>query len=379
VQLTRTLLDVVLDVLRSAKGKPADSALRQVLRGRDIFPPDRRAISQAVFAYFRWFGFLDPAAPLNRNVEKALDLAAQFTANPRFRPDTDLMARALPPWVHTVTKVTPALIRELQKEPRLWLRARPGQGPELARKLGDSAECPSLPDSIWYKGEQDLYHTPEFRNGEFEIQDISSQMVGFICDPKTDETWWDACAGEGGKTLHLCDLMQNKGLVWASDPAEWRLGVLKRRAARAKLFNYRLKAWRNTEKLPLKAKVDGVLIDAPCSGIGTWGRNPHARWTTQPKDVFELARIQSKLLENAASAVKPGGRLIYSVCTLAEAETAEVADLFETTHPAFKAASAPDSISRLLPRMQEHSGRFAILPQTLNGNGMFIAIWEKAD
>src|SRR5262249_48202538 len=162
----------------------------------------------------------------------------------------------------------------------------------------------------------------------FELQDITSQAVGFICAPQPGQTVWDACAGEGGKTLHLSDLMENKGLIWATDRAEWRLQILKRRAARAGAFNYRAKFWNGSSKLPTKTLFDIVLVDAPCSGIGTWRRNPHARWTTTPNDIRELAQLQTQLLTHVASAVKPGGKLIYSACTLARAETSELVKAF---------------------------------------------------
>ena len=95
--------------------------------------------------------------------------------------------------------------------------------------------------------------------------------------------------------------------------------------SRAKLFNYRAALWDGSPRLPTKAKFDGILVDAPCSGVGTWQRNPHARWTTTPNDVAELAAVQAKLLGNIASSVKPGGRLVYAVCTLTRAETTAVA------------------------------------------------------
>jgi 16S rRNA (cytosine967-C5)-methyltransferase len=269
-------------------------------------------------------------------------------------------------------KVTPAMLREFQREPRLWLRARPGTGAELADRLADSENHENVPDAVWYKGARDLFHTAEFRGGQFEIQDISSQAIGHLCQPQAGETWWDACAGEGGKLLHLCDLMRNKGLVWASDPAQWRLDLLKRRAARAKIYNYRLKAWTSLDHLPIRAKLDGILIDAPCTGIGTWGRNPHARWTARREDVSELARVQSELLSKTAALLKEGGKLVYSVCTLAEEETSTVTDLFESTHPAFRPLEAPNPLNS-----EARSSRFAFLPQSVRGNGMFAALWER--
>ena len=138
----------------------------------------------------------------------------------------------------------------------------------------------------------------------------------------------DACAGEGGKTLHLADLMQNKGLIWASDRSIRRLHVLKQRTARAGVFNYRAVAWNGGPQPPTRTRFDGILVDAPCSGVGTWQRNPHARWTVSPADVHELAAVQRQLLDHVAGALKPGGRLIYAVCTLTRAETSGLAAEF---------------------------------------------------
>ncbi len=197
--------------------------------------------------------------------------------------------------------------------------------------------------------------------------------MGHICTPEPDQTWWDACAGEGGKALHLSDLMRNKGLIWASDRAGWRLQSLKRRAARAKMFNYRSVSWDGGPKLPTKTKFDGVLVDAPCSGIGTWQRNPHARWTTTLNDVAELGQLQTQLLLNAALALKPGGKLIYSVCTLARAETNRVA------------AEVERRLTNFSPLLLRHpltgaeAPQLWLWPEKFGGNGMFIAGWQRTE
>jgi 16S rRNA (cytosine967-C5)-methyltransferase len=193
-----------------------------------------------------------------------------------------------------------------------------------------------------------------------------------MCAPQPGQTVWDVCAGEGGKTLHLSDLMQNKGLIWASDRAEWRLQILKRRAARAGIFNYRTKLWNGGSKLPTKTLFDIVLVDAPCSGIGTWQRNPHARWTTTPDDIRELAELQMRLLTHAAVAVKPGGKLIYAACTLARAETSDVAETFNQ-----QSGFEPLPISNPLISESSASPQIFLLPHQFGGNGMFVAAWTR--
>jgi len=154
--------------------------------------------------------------------------------------------------------------------------------------------------------------------------------------------------------------MQNKGVVWATDRHTGRLANLQRRFARAKLFNYRTALWDGSAKLPTKTKFDGILMDAPCSGTGTWQRNPHARWTTTPDDVRELAATQLALLNHVAGSLKPGGRLVYAVCTLTRSETTAVAAAFTAARPELEPLPAQ-----------------TLWPHELNANGMFIASWRR--
>jgi 16S rRNA (cytosine967-C5)-methyltransferase len=357
---------------------PADRALRELLKEeRDIMPSDARAVSQTVFNYFRWRGWLDLDAPLNLQIRKARELAGNFAEKPESFSDESMVERVAPEWLRGEMEITPAWARAIQSEPKLWLRAKPGQGRALCEKLGAAKLEKTLPgDLVHYKGEEDLFKREEFHAGEFEIQDIASQAVGWLCAPQPGETWWDACAGEGGKTLHLSALMQNKGLIWSTDRAEWRLKNLKRRAARAQVFNFRAASWDGGAKLPTKTKFDGVLVDGPCSGVGTWQRNPHARWTTTPQDVKELAAIQKQLLAHAAPSVKPGGKLIYAVCTLTRSETAEVVADFNAK---FAAEFEPLILPEIMPKSRAlaSAATLTIWPQNLGGNGMFIAGWRR--
>jgi 16S rRNA (cytosine967-C5)-methyltransferase len=307
-------------------------------------------------------------------VDEAFGLAEQFEQDP-FSFATDLLrAKSAPGWIAEEVAADDEWFRTLQRPPALWLRARRGQGSALAEKLGH-AEPRLFPDAVLYAGTEDLFRTPEFHAGEFELQDISSQIVGLVCAPQPGETWWDACAGEGGKALHLCDLMRNKGLLWASDRAEWRLKKLKLRAARAKLFNYRAALWDGGPKLPTKTKFDGILVDAPCSGTGTWQRNPQARWTTTPQDITELSVIQKSLLANVAGSLKPGGRLIYSVCTLTNAETIEVAESITKQFQELK----PMQLANPSNRKNEPARHLFLWPQEIGGNGMFVCGWQKPE
>lgn len=356
---------------------PADAALRHYfLETRHLGPREKRAISRLVFAYFRWQQWLDPRLSLQKQLEQAWNWHERFTADEKsVKPET-LAARAVPPWLSGEMPLPVEYLRQLQREPALWLRARPGTAGKLAGELGDCELSPRAPDALRYRGNRDLFLTPAFHRGAFEIQDLASQIVGYAAAPKPGQTWWDACAGDGGKTLHLGGLMANKGVVWASDRNQRRLQVLKRRAARAEVFNYRAAPWDGSARLPTKTKFDGVLVDAPCSGVGTWQRNPHARWTTTPEDVRELAVTQRALLEHVAGALKPGGRLVYAVCTLTRSETTNVTDAFNAAHPDFVPAPVFGSASAPGPR--DSASSVCLWPHELNANGMFIAAWVRA-
>ena len=361
----------------------ADAALRHYFEAhRYLAPAVRRATSLAIFAYFRWLSWLDAKASPQKRVEQALGLQQRFDADPKSIKPEALAARAVPAWVAAEMDVTPGWFQQLQREPALWLRARPGQAKALAKSLfaAEVADLSHLkfqisnPDAVRFTGVQDLFKTDQFKSGEFEIQDLASQLVGLACAPQPGETWWDTCAGEGGKTMHLADLMQNKGVVWASDRHTGRLETLKRRAARAKLFNYRTVVWDGSARLPTKTKFDGILVDAPCSGVGTWQRNPQARWTTTPEDVTELAATQLALLNHVAGSLKPDGRLVYSVCTLTRRETTGVAEAFAAAHPELEPTPvlppSPSPISHL-------PSSILLRPEELNANGMFIASWRR--
>lgn len=375
--LSSLVLQIAAEVIaKSSRDNPADSVLREALKSRRLPTPEQQwEISRAVFNYYRWFGWLDTAHPLLGQIKHAIELAQAFKERPESFSDDKLVERVAPEWVRGQLEVSPAWARAIQAEPKLWLRARPGQGRALVEKLGAARlEKELLPDAVQYKGEEDLFRRPEFHAGEFEIQDVASQAVGWLAAPKPGETWWDACAGEGGKTMHLSDLMQNKGLIWASDRAEWRLKNLKRRAARGKVFNFRAELWDGGAKLPTKTKFDGILVDAPCSGVGTWGRNPHARWTTTLPDVTELGAVQLQLLNHVAGSLKPGGKLVYSVCTLTQAETVAVVENFSAAHPELEPMELPGNICGGLPTAATKT----IWPQDCGGNGMFIAGWRRA-
>ena len=372
------ILIVQRTITQAGRQQPADARLHSELKKSTISSPEiAQQASRLLFAYYRWVRWLNQALPIVDQIRDALRKDEQFLAHSDTVPMTELREKAVPAWLSSEMEIPDPWLFTLQQMPRLWLRARGDKKDIVVNQLcGCRIVWPELmPTCIEYSGTEDLFRHPLFREGCFEIQDLSSQLVGWFCNPQPGETWWDACAGEGGKTLHLSDLMQNKGLIWATDRASWRLQTLKRRAARAQMFNYRSKTWDGSGHLPTKTRFDGILVDAPCSGIGTWHRNPHARWTTSAHDVRELSQVQLQMLNNACRNLKPGGKLVYSVCTLTHQETQDVVTEFESTHPEF----VPWPVSHPLITSGPSEATHYLWPQDHGGNGMFVAIWKRAN
>ena len=369
------------DVIRStAKDHPADVALREALRADTTLTGAQcREISEAMSAYYRWRGWHDRKREVESRIAWSMELGDKFKKNPFTLSADSLRAKAVPEWIHAEMDCPEPWLRSLQWEPRLWLRSRPGKARELANKLGQCKVPKSflMRDAVEFQGAKDLFRTEEFKAGAFELQDITSQAVGVLCSPKLDETWWDACAGEGEKTLHLADLMQGRGEVFASDKTDEHLAILKQRAARAQVQNYQSAPWEGGTDLPFAMKFDGVLVDAPCSGVGTWQRNPHARWTCRVDDVRELADLQLKLLTHAAKAVKPGGKLVFAVCTLTRAETSGVVTAFSTAQPEFEPMELPVLREEAVKLGIKGQPMLTIWPQEFGGNGVFVAGWKR--
>jgi 16S rRNA (cytosine967-C5)-methyltransferase len=214
----------------------------------------------------------------------------------------------------------------------------------------------------------DVYHLEAFKKGELEIQDLSAQAVGLACDPDPGERWWDACAGAGGKALHLAALMGGKGVVVATDVNERKLKEAVRRARRSPWRNLTTKAWDGRHVAGKAGSFDGVLVDAPCSALGTWRRNPDARWSLDRATIPRLAALQCNLLHAASAGVRPGGALVYSVCTLTLAETTEVVRSFLASHPTFRLDLFPHPFTGA-----PTDGTLTIWPMEADSDAMFVA------
>lgn len=230
----------------------------------------------------------------------------------------------------------------LLERPPLWLRAQcedvAGLVADLRRSGVEVLRHPLVKDALAVSDARiNLYSLESFRAGRFEIQDLASQEIGLVCAPRPGERWWDACAGAGGKSLQLAQLMCRKGTVVASDIREYKLDDLRKRARRAGFPNIRTKGWDGgVLRFRDRGKFDGVLVDAPCSCSGTWRRNPDGRWLLREEELKELTELQLSILANASSGVKPGGVLVYGTCSMFSCENTGVVEAFLSANKDFE-------------------------------------------
>ena len=207
---------------------------------------------------------------------------------------------------------------------------------ELQLKLqSESIETEFLdthPSALKLKERANVFKTEAFKNGWFEVQDASSQLVADYLDVKPGMKVVDVCAGAGGKTLHLASLMENKGQIIAMDIYESKLKKLKVRARRNGVHNIEMKVIDSTKPIKkLHNKADRLLIDAPCSGLGVLRRNPDSKWKLEPEFLDRIKQTQQDVLQQYSKMVKPGGKMVYATCSVLPSENQEQVDKFLTT------------------------------------------------
>lgn len=196
----------------------------------------------------------------------------------------------------------------------------------------DTEFIEGYPDALKLVERTNVFSTQAFKDGLFEVQDASSQMVAALLDIQPGQRIVDTCAGAGGKTLHLASLTENKGQIIAMDIYSHKLKELKRRARRAGAFNIETRTIESTKDIKkLHQKADRVLIDAPCSGLGVLRRNPDTKWKLQPEFLERIKNTQAEILQNYSKIVKPGGKLIYATCSILASENEKQVNNFLTS------------------------------------------------
>jgi 16S rRNA (cytosine967-C5)-methyltransferase len=243
---------------------------------------------------------------------------------------------------------------------------------------------PHSPLGLRVRGKPALHQQDVFVRGDVEVQDEGSQLLALLVDAKRGEMVVDFCAGAGGKTLALGAAMRNTGRLYAFDVSGHRLDALKPRMARSGLSNIhpaQIAHERDDRIKRLSGKIDRVLIDAPCSGLGTLRRNPDLKWRASPKTLEELAAKQAAILDSAARLLKPGGRLVYATCSLLAAENEAVADAFTTAQgqqfEALPALTVLQAAKVNAPDTLVAGPYLRLWPHRHQTDGFFAAVWQK--
>jgi 16S rRNA (cytosine967-C5)-methyltransferase len=252
---------------------------------------------------------------------------------------------------------------------------------ELAR-LGLAAEpTPHSPWGLRLADKPPLTQLELFKEGAIEVQDEGSQLLALLLDARRGEMVVDFCAGAGGKTLAIGATMRNTGRLYAFDTSAHRLDALKPRLARSGLSNVHpvvLAHERDDRIKRLAGKIDRVLVDAPCSGLGTLRRNPDLKWRQSPKAIEEMAIKQQAILSSAARLLKPGGRLVYATCSVLREENEAIAEAFGRAHPQFEPLPVEAHLSGVeqAPDLCA-GGHLRLWPHRHQTDGFFAALWQR--
>lgn len=371
MRLYRNLVFAAVDALSEIfnEGKQADKVLKGTLkRDKRWGSRDRGFIAETVYDIVRWkrlyAEIAEVKAPYSRQdlfrifavwaTLRGIEIPAdwkQFEPIPtrRIKGKFDELSKirkfreSIPDWLDTLGEK--ALGKQWDKE----LAALNQQAPvvlrantlrttqkDLRNSLAaleiDSTLVDGHPDAVQLVERKNVFVTPIFKEGHFEVQDASSQKVARFLDVKPGMRVVDTCAGAGGKTLHLAALMENKGQIIALDIYEGKLKELKRRAKRARAHNIEPRVIDSTKVFKkLYGTADRVLIDAPCSGLGTIKRSPDIKWKLEESFLDKVMERQAQLLESYSKIVKPGGKMVYATCSILPRENQEQVRKFLAT------------------------------------------------
>lgn len=393
---------------------PADAVLRQFFRSRpELGSHDRALIAEIVYAVLRHKRLLEAIVPQPTPRKLALASLVKLQGVSIGALDHILTAEdrdwlvavkqadmeslppgirlSLPDWLWErlcavlgeaeATALARALLVPAPIDLRVntLLTTREQVVQELARDGIAAQSTPYSPLGLRLAAHPAINRHPLYARGAIEVQDEGSQLLGFLLAPRRREMAVDFCAGAGGKTLLLGALMQNQGRLYAFDVSEKRLNGLKPRLKRSSLSNVhpQLLASENDAKVKrLAGKIDRVLVDAPCSGLGTLRRNPDMKWRHSPGWLEELKAKQRAILSSAAQLVKPGGRLVYATCSLLREENEDIVEQFLAGQNVFRLGSAQEVLDQQRIAL-ESDPYFHIYPHRHGTDGFFAAILER--
>jgi 16S rRNA (cytosine967-C5)-methyltransferase len=417
VEPTRARVETAAAALQAllAFSGPADSVLKQFFREhKQLGQHDRAFVAELAFAVLRNLRLLEQLgaqrsarrlalaslsitfgisvrelAPLLRREEEA------WLTELRSHPHSELPAAvrlSLPDWLferllhqYGADEMEP-LARALLQQAPLDLRVNTllASREEVLKQLAEdgigAVATAYSPAGIRLESKPALQKHPLFLEGKIEVQDHGSQLLSYLLAPRRRQMVVDFCAGAGGKTLALGAMMSSEGRLYAFDTSDRRLANLKLRLKRSGLSNVHpqhIDSEADARIQRLDAKIDRVLVDAPCSGFGTLRRNPDLKWRHDADGIAQMMRKQEAILQAAARLVKPGGRMVYATCSLLREENEQIVEQFLARAPLFRLMPAREVLRS--QGIELNTGDyFRVLPHTHGMDGFFAAVLERA-
>lgn len=381
VQAAIEVLDLVIEAARS-NGAPADRLITEWFRSRRFAgSSDRRAVRELAYRAIRACGDVPESgrAAMLLLAQGDPALAGLFDASPHAPlpvVEGEAVARPgiAPAWLEdrlAASGISGGEAAALLDRAPLDLRVNTLKAERETIALPVETQPTVAPHGLRLMAPATVEQWPAWNDGLVEVQDTGSQLACEVLAARPGETVIDLCAGAGGKTLALAAAMENRGTLLASDSDRTRLSRLEPRANRAGVAiieTLLLNPGREMEALaPWRGRADAVLIDAPCSGTGTWRRNPEARWRLGDKELTRLTGLQARLLDVAAQVVRPGGRLVFITCSLLDAEGRDQVDAFLKRYPGWRAQTPMPGAGRA------HGGGIRFTPLRDGTDGFFVA------
>ena len=419
IRITKPLIEAASDVTGTMLdfAQPADAVLSNYFRNhRELGQQDRAFIAETAYGVLRRMRFLERlcgekrsprqmvlAALMRvqgvsqRQLSEILSVAeGKWLAEFKERPEPELTPAEqadMPDWLFErmsgmfTGEVLLQLCRGLNQPAPLDLRVNAIKSTReevLAQFRTEhvaATPCTYAPMGIRLKDKPSLSRHALFVTGKIEVQDEGSQLLGHLLQPKRGEMVADFCAGAGGKTLLLGALMRSTGRLYAFDVSDKRLAKLKPRMARSGLSNVHPATIANENDLRIKrlaGKMDRVLVDAPCSGLGTLRRNPDLKWRQTPQSVDELTCKQTAILAAAARLVKKGGRLVYATCSLLAAENEDIVNAFLAANPQFVRRSCAEILAQQAIAL-DTGDDLRLFPHIHGTDGFYAAALERIE
>jgi 16S rRNA (cytosine967-C5)-methyltransferase len=374
MRLHYSLMEAIVETLYIIfhERKMADKAIQAVLKSNKKWGArDRAFIAENTYDMIRWWRLLHYINETNTNnyspttIWKLLGIKLRLqdvdlpeipefrglsrtTIKNRFEDSKSIrkVVQSIPDWLDEIGSEElgakwEETIAALNKQAPMALRINTLKTSfdELKSLLGKEGheilKVEGVESAAYLKERANIFSSPHFKAGMFEMQDPGSQLISTFLEVKPGMRVIDACAGAGGKALHLATMMQNKGVIIAMDTEEWKLEELKKRAKRNGIHNIDTRVVTGKVVKRLRGSADALLLDVPCSGLGVLRRNPDAKWKLQPEFIEEIKVKQAHIIQSYASMLKPGGKMVYATCSILPSENEHQVEQFLKNNPEY--------------------------------------------